>query len=150
MPGDLGGPAPEAGGAECIEQCMHASMAEARSPDAIRADCEASCGTGGTTPIRTGADLAMLVGKRVEATGTVVEADYPTMDTTGWAVALGGPDGAKVWVSTDGPPTGWEKTLGQQVRVEGTLGQGPTGSGERIRIPFLDKPAEPIRIGEPK
>jgi hypothetical protein len=136
---------------ECIEACMKSSMAEARGFEAIRADCEAACGEGDPMPIATAGDLAMHLGKRVQAEGVVVEAKYPTMGTTGWAVALGAADGPYAWVSTDGAPDGWDtKLLGQTVRVDGTLGQGPTGGGERIRIPFLGQLGEPVRVGEPE
>ena len=136
---------------ECIDACMKSSMAEARSPEAIRADCEASCGAGEPLPITRAGDLALHLGKRVQAEGVVVAAKYPTLGTTGWAVALGAADGPLLWVSTDGAPAGWTTIqAGHTVRIEGTLEQGPTGNGERIRIPFLGKPGEPVRIGEPE
>ncbi|MEZ4316991.1 MAG: hypothetical protein R3F61_05795 [Myxococcota bacterium] len=131
--------------AECVEECMHASMAEARSPDAIRADCEASCGAGEATPVSTGAELALMGGKRVKAVGLLKRGDYPT-GGNGAYVELG--DGSKLWVDSDGVPEGWERFVDVRISVVGTLGQGPTSNGQRIRIPFLEAMEEPLRSGE--
>lgn len=148
-PASDGPESPVAGGPsdgdECVEQCMHASMAEARSAEAIRADCEASCGMGAPAPVSTGGELSLMGGKRVRATGVLKTGDYPTKGS-GAYVELA--DGAKLWVDDDGVPEGWDRWLDRPIAVVGTLGQGPTSGGQRIRIPFLENPEEPVGAGE--
>ena len=130
---------------ECIEECMHASMAEARSAESIRVDCEASCGTGAPSVVTTSAEVALMGGKRVKAIGTLTRGPYPT-GGEGAFVTL--QDGSPIYVDHDGVPEGWEDFVGMTISVVGTLGQGPTPSGQRIRIPFLEAPERPERFGE--
>ena len=97
--------------------------------------------TEGPQTVLTGAQLALLTGARIIATGTLVRGDYPT---GGHGTALLLDAGAKLWVATDGVPEGWESMLDKRLTLTGTLVQGPTAGGQRIKIPFLDSPEPPV------
>jgi len=101
--------------------------------------------TEGPQTVLTGAQLALLTGARIIATGTLVRGDYPT-GGNGTALLLDA--GAKLWVASEGVPEGWESLLDKRLTLTGTLVQGPTAGGQRIKIPFLDSPEPPVLADE--
>jgi hypothetical protein len=112
---------PGSGSPGCVPQCV-AKRAETSglSASRLQLECMRSCGANDFV-IRDARGVAKGSGARVAIEGQIQEVE--SAGKKGYGLVLR--DGSRVWVTYGAPPHGWGDLEGREVRVIGTLWDGP-------------------------